>query len=95
MGSEMCIRDRPQARNSFRRVGSVANKDDDDSDSESTDLTDDLSAKMDVELAQMPDDGAGRASVVDARKDTSSTTRSDPRPTLRERMARMFGRSEN
>lgn len=85
----------PQARNSFRRVGSVANKDDDDSDSESTDLTDDLSAKMDVELAQMPDDGAGRASVVDARKDTSSTTRSDPRPTLRERMARMFGRSEN
>ncbi len=84
----------PQARNSFRRVGSVASKDD-DSDSESTDLTDDLSAKMDVELAQMPDDSAGRASVVDARKDTSSTTRSDPRPTLRERMARMFGRSEN
>lgn len=82
----------PRANNKFTRVGSsTARKDSDrESDSDSGEQLR-LASRPDVES----DGDPGRASVVDARKETPGrAARTDSRPTLRERVARLFGRSK-
>ena len=77
----------PKAYNSFRRAGKVSKSDDDGEEEE---------APMQLESdLKNPDDDSGRASAVDVRDDEEPKRKSDPRPSLRDRINGLFGRSQD